>query len=147
MGKQIAKLTGCLVLGVALAALGAVVNAGPLAAPWIGFVLAAIMIAAGAAVCAEAASFAGVASYFLAVGVATVWITNFPAAGDLLAMPGSWQSRLWPLTAAVAATWPAWVVPRQRQNSSSTRDASGAGTAVKLSDEHSDGLSNSHGAA
>ncbi|MDD7687153.1 MAG: hypothetical protein PT944_04460 [Actinomycetaceae bacterium] len=108
MIHRLGKVCGCLALGVLLAAVGVVVSPGPLTAPWLGFVLAAVVIVLGSLVCSWWCGIAGLGVYVLAVAVLTLWFSGFWPADDVLVLSTAWQYRLWPLTAIVASTVPVW---------------------------------------
>lgn len=95
-------LTG-LIIGLFAGSVAVVTHASPLNCPWIGLILAAVLILVGGWFAAEAAEIPGALGYVAGVVATTLIFMFSPLGGDITALETSLVSRIWVFAGPILA--------------------------------------------
>lgn len=102
------------VVGLLVGALASVVHPGPVDLPWVGLVIASLLVGSGAWFILEWGKPAAWFGYLLGIVGVTFWILLAPPANDIVTAVPRWASEAWLLLAPVSALAPSALVRRAR---------------------------------
>ncbi len=96
-----------LVFGIIAALVGVLVHAGVFGIPFLGFILASLLVLVGAWVAWEVDRRFAVIGYVLAIALVTVWLLLYTPSDDVLALNTDKISRFWLICSVVFSLLPA----------------------------------------